>query len=498
MNPKTKLLVGILVIGVILIGGWWIWENSPQGKERKQEIEFLKPRCCVECNNAFSNSPISVGTEGVDCTHFIEGGSTPEFFLSKECVRYFQEHPTKVAECQKYDCSKIPQKRGTGACEMAWMGAYYDAEKNKCIEATGSGCGNPFPFNSVSECERLCKKEISQKRVTITTDKTEYEQGATVEITVKNNLNQLIYLENCNPYSYELKEDNKWKTLLLRQCETSHLSEIIKPEEIKIISGIIPPPSVSGVYRWRFSYFIDCDKNCVEGTIKYKESSNALVCNEPVRVYPPKVHVLEPDFCSGKKTIYSNEFTIREKEECSIKTPKTMELKTLYNFSAIDSDYVEVHLPKKLCILSYPYGTDGYYIVQFKGPIYEEYKDQIRSLGGVIYSYIPKHAFIVKMNESVKERVQNLEVVRWVGLYQPAYKLRPYLLSETGNLTLDIGIFDGENTTDVINKIEALEGVVITASGNQIRVLINVSRIPDIANITGVEWIGKYVMPRLT
>jgi len=36
MNQKIKILIGILVIGIALIGGWWIWENYSGVPEKTQ------------------------------------------------------------------------------------------------------------------------------------------------------------------------------------------------------------------------------------------------------------------------------------------------------------------------------------------------------------------------------------------------------------------------------------------------------------------------------
>ena len=188
-------------------------------------------------------------------------------------------------------------------------------------------------------------------------------------------------------------------------------------------------------------------------------------------------------------------------EDCFIKIPKTIKLLALeaYPSSVVDSDYIEVHLPKNLCILSYPPEIEGYYVVQFRGPIYEEYKDQIRLLGAIVHDYIPENAFIVKMNESTREEVQNLEIVRWIGLYQPAYKMQPSLinsLNRTGDMPLTVLIFSGENMTDIANKIDSPSGA--TATTSKIRILIDASKIPDIANIIGVQFIEEYRIPQLS
>lgn len=39
MNPKTKILIGILVIGIILISGWWIWTSQIYPEEIQKEVE---------------------------------------------------------------------------------------------------------------------------------------------------------------------------------------------------------------------------------------------------------------------------------------------------------------------------------------------------------------------------------------------------------------------------------------------------------------------------
>lgn len=162
-----------------------------------------------------------------------------------------------------------------------------------------------------------------------------------------------------------------------------------------------------------------------------------------------------------------------------------------------DADYNELHIPRNLCITSYPSDISGYYIVQFKGPVYEDYKSQIRSQGGTIYDYVPENAFIVKLNENAKNNIQNLEFIQWVGIYQPAYKFQPYLFNETGDITLNVLIFSDESATDIENRIKSFGGEVQTVADDKIRVRIDSSKIPDIANILGVRVIEKYSMPRI-
>ena len=230
----------------------------------------------------------------------------------------------------------------------------------------------------------------------------------------------------------------------------------------------------------------------------------------------PPLDTLTLDPLETPGNITPGDLEIESGEKCSFKIPKMLYLPVIEVFHSydIDDDYIQITLPNSLCICSYPINSEGYYIVLFIGPIYDEYKGQIESLGGILHSYIPKNGFIVKMSESIKDEVEDLEVVEWVGIYQPAYKISAAikwvsvdpavrevsmpLLTRTGVITLNVGAFNGENMTDIVNRIESLGGSTSTiygASQNKFRVWIDATKIPDIANVVGVEFISEYRMP---
>jgi hypothetical protein len=70
---------------------------------------------------------------------------------------------------------------------------------------------------------------------------------------------------------------------------------------------------------------------------------------------------------------------------------------------------------------------ENLYLVQFETQPLQSYRDAIGSLGGAVRGYIPGHAHIVEMAPHVPSRVEALEFVRWVGPYQPAYRLEEAL-----------------------------------------------------------------------
>lgn len=63
------------------------------------------------------------------------------------------------------------------------------------------------------------------------------------------------------------------------------------------------------------------------------------------------------------------------------------------------------------------------YIVQCLTQAFEPFQKEISGVGGEICGTLPDHALVVLMNDSVKTSVEGMPFVRWVGHYDPAFKL---------------------------------------------------------------------------
>jgi len=68
------------------------------------------------------------------------------------------------------------------------------------------------------------------------------------------------------------------------------------------------------------------------------------------------------------------------------------------------------------------------YIVQFVTQPLPEFRDAIRDLGGDVYIYLARHSHIVRMDPEVRDAVEALPYVRWIGDYHPAYRLEGFLV----------------------------------------------------------------------
>jgi uncharacterized repeat protein (TIGR01451 family) len=155
-------------------------------------------------------------------------------------------------------------------------------------------------------------------------------------------------------------------------------------------------------------------------------------------------------------------------------------------------------LPQGLTLDAYPTGVEGYYIVQFDGPILPEWKVALEKTGARIFDYIPDFGFVVKMGAQTRAVAEELPHVRWVGLYQPGFRLEPSLFggvlpAEAAPGQLIVVVFPGEDLSAIVKQLEALGGEVLETTQShwksKVKLAINPARAARIAAINGVRWV---------
>jgi len=164
----------------------------------------------------------------------------------------------------------------------------------------------------------------TQKQVTITTDKTEYEQGETVKVVLKNNLDKPVFLESCNPVILQLKDGSKWKELSRKYCEATWVRQRIKPGENGVVAEFDTGYEWEGKklfpigsYRVLSTYHIACTEDCLKGTVEEGRYGVRCIIKKTSRYAGVEVSdeaiILGLHFCTEGEMIYSNEFTIKGK-----------------------------------------------------------------------------------------------------------------------------------------------------------------------------------------
>ncbi len=156
-------------------------------------------------------------------------------------------------------------------------------------------------------------------------------------------------------------------------------------------------------------------------------------------------------------------------------------------------------------IESYEEGQIGYYIVQFDSPIKDAWKKDLGNLGAEVFDYVPDYAFVIRMNSGDEQVARTLPHVRWLGIYQPSYRISQRALdamyTKAGKAVegkvphedLRITIFPGEDVGRIKSKIAALSGTITDTASTRwkttLKVKIPANRIGDLAPISGIKWV---------
>ncbi|MDK2834750.1 MAG: hypothetical protein PWR29_223 [Methanolobus sp.] len=147
---------------------------------------------------------------------------------------------------------------------------------------------------------------------------------------------------------------------------------------------------------------------------------------------------------------------------------------------------------------------EHYYIVQFKGPVLEEWKGEVTGTGAALFDYIPNNAFIIRMDSSQKDQVQYFDFVIWTGEYRAEYKKDldfgtdsnlPVASSTGTEADLILVLFDENESEKIEGEIFFLGATIVESSGNILRVSVPTYLIDDLAAIEGICWIEEYEVP---
>jgi subtilisin family serine protease len=101
-------------------------------------------------------------------------------------------------------------------------------------------------------------------------------------------------------------------------------------------------------------------------------------------------------------------------------------------------------------------GQRSLYIVQFTGPVREEFKSALVRAGAEVGDYLPENSFLVRMGDQTREVVSRLGFVRGIARYQPHLKLDPAVAGQQGgSLRVRVTTF-GQSTKSAIGTLGTL------------------------------------------
>ncbi len=145
---------------------------------------------------------------------------------------------------------------------------------------------------------------------------------------------------------------------------------------------------------------------------------------------------------------------------------------------------------------------DDHYIVQFVGPIKQEWLKALDTAGAERFDYLPSYSFIVAMQPQTAARVRNLPFVQWVGSYHPGYKLAPSLLTpDSGTHMVSVSLFHGQSSSRV-ESLLAGWGAAVTGRWDEagavlLQTALPSERVLELARLPEVSWMEEYATPAL-
>jgi hypothetical protein len=149
-------------------------------------------------------------------------------------------------------------------------------------------------------------------------------------------------------------------------------------------------------------------------------------------------------------------------------------------------------IPPGLSISGYAQDQLGYYIVQFAGPVQTDWKTAVESEGAELLEYIPDFAFKTRMTPGQAKRVGELESVNWVGLFQPAFKLRPYMLATEGEELYRVRIHRGADGAAARAKARSAGANPLGGSERTFVVRAGSDQLWALARIVEIGWIERF------
>jgi subtilisin family serine protease len=155
----------------------------------------------------------------------------------------------------------------------------------------------------------------------------------------------------------------------------------------------------------------------------------------------------------------------------------------------------------------------AYVLIQFRGPVEQAWPEELQALGAELLDYVPDYAYVVRLPVDRLPAVTTLPQVRWVGPWQPAYRLAPELLAsaapattategeESEPIDVSLATYPGVNVERLLADIAAL-GIEpglpgVGEWGATLRLRATSDQITDLAQLQEVRWIEPFVPRQL-
>ncbi|ALG14181.1 S8 family serine peptidase [Kibdelosporangium phytohabitans] len=135
------------------------------------------------------------------------------------------------------------------------------------------------------------------------------------------------------------------------------------------------------------------------------------------------------------------------------------------------------------------------YLVQFSGPVRGEWVESLRAVGAQIVEYLPDFAFTVRMTPAQARRAEKVAEVRWVGRFQPAWKVDRAARQKIDSGRPGVYKVRATNLNNARVQTEQTGAVVTKAADSTLIVAAEPSQVTKIASLDDVTWVEEFRIP---
>jgi subtilisin family serine protease len=157
----------------------------------------------------------------------------------------------------------------------------------------------------------------------------------------------------------------------------------------------------------------------------------------------------------------------------------------------------------------------AYFLVQLIGPAKEEWLESMRRDGVTVQGVLPGYRVLAGMLPDQRDSIAGQDFVEAVTPYRPAMRVAPSLrpdvegrsLSEAalstvetiapGSQRIEVTVFEGESTEDVVTRVRGAGGTVINTESRSVVADVPGSVVLEISQLPGVESILPFDFPEL-
>ena len=133
-----------------------------------------------------------------------------------------------------------------------------------------------------------------------------------------------------------------------------------------------------------------------------------------------------------------------------------------------------------------------YRLVQVDYPATKATRLAIKAAGAEILGALPEVTYIVRADAAVAEKLKDVDRVRWVGAYEPAYKLAPSVEKLDGTTKLRVWAHKGVDARTLAPALAAVSGLkVLQAQDSLVLVEAGEASLAAMARIENVVWIDR-------